>query len=544
MVFLCASWIAIALLINPTGDFPLNDDWSFGLPVEHLVTNGDLRFTNWQSQTLIGQVLWGAAFCLPDGFSFTALRISTLAIGLLGVLAVYGLARELKASHALAVAAAMLVALNPIYLGLSYSFMSDVPFAAALAGSVYFLARGLSTDRASHLLAGLALAGYSVSIRQFGMAIFLGFAVASFTKWGPSWRWIKWAVVPIVVAAMSLVAYSLALRYTGRLPDMYGQKTIGAVVIDLAHFRLGAIKVPLRVMLISLMYLGLFTLPFQALVVPPAVRSWSRSVLVWATGVVSLVAVAITWLLAHFHWLMPMTGNIVVDFGLGLRDAAGPVPHGASTPFWIAVTLSAAVGLCGLGAVVALSLSSAVAQCARFQKLDATDAVKVFLAATCLIYVLPLAMMYDLLFDRYLLPILVVLPALLLGASRSTDVPKSAWLLFTVTLSALGIFAVASTHDLLDWNRARAVAFNELTERRGIDVEETDAGFALNNLLPNRKRMQEGGVDGLVDRSKARYIICQALPTGYRAISEFDCHPWLPYAIEQLWIAEREPPTQ
>ena len=62
---------------QPVGDFPLNDDWAYGLPVEVLLRDHKLRFTDWQWASLVAQVCWGAA-CLPGGFSYTALRSPTL----------------------------------------------------------------------------------------------------------------------------------------------------------------------------------------------------------------------------------------------------------------------------------------------------------------------------------------------------------------------------------------------------------------------------------------------------------------------------------
>jgi hypothetical protein len=35
--------------------------------------------------TRVFQIVWGALFCFPFGFSYTALRISTLTLGLVGV---------------------------------------------------------------------------------------------------------------------------------------------------------------------------------------------------------------------------------------------------------------------------------------------------------------------------------------------------------------------------------------------------------------------------------------------------------------------------
>ena len=125
-VVLAAVWCVMTLLVNPVGNFPLNDDWSYGHAVQSLVERGTLRFTGWTSMPLVVQVLWGALFCFPFGFSFTVLRLSTLVLGLAGVLAAYELLCEAGSRRGLAICGALLLAVNPIYFGLSHTFMTDV----------------------------------------------------------------------------------------------------------------------------------------------------------------------------------------------------------------------------------------------------------------------------------------------------------------------------------------------------------------------------------------------------------------------------------
>ena len=139
-------WVLAALLVNPVGDFPLNDDWAYGFAVRSLVETGHLRLSGWTATNLIAQVPWGALFCLPFGFSFTALRLSTLVLGLIGVLATYGLLREARASAWLALFGSLVLAFSPIYFALSYTFMTDVPFTAVATASSWLLLRGLRRD--------------------------------------------------------------------------------------------------------------------------------------------------------------------------------------------------------------------------------------------------------------------------------------------------------------------------------------------------------------------------------------------------------------
>jgi len=73
-------WGVAEILVKPIGNFPLNDDWAWGMTVKRLVEGGGYHPTGWAGMTLITQVLWGALFCIPKGFSFNALRVSTLVL--------------------------------------------------------------------------------------------------------------------------------------------------------------------------------------------------------------------------------------------------------------------------------------------------------------------------------------------------------------------------------------------------------------------------------------------------------------------------------
>jgi 4-amino-4-deoxy-L-arabinose transferase-like glycosyltransferase len=175
---LALAWVVAAVAVQPLGDFPLNDDWAYGASVRALVEEGEFRLSDWTATNLFVQVFWGALFCLPFGFSFTALRISTIVLSLLGLVASYALLREARASKATALLGAATIGFSPVYFALSFTFMSDVPFAAVATASSWLLARGLRRDSCAAMLAGLTLAVAALLIRQIGLALFIAFGLA------------------------------------------------------------------------------------------------------------------------------------------------------------------------------------------------------------------------------------------------------------------------------------------------------------------------------------------------------------------------------
>lgn len=71
-------WGMAVMLVDYQGNFPLNDDWSYGITVKRLVEEGTFDPTAWTSMSLISQTLWGSLFCYLFGFFFEVLRLSTL----------------------------------------------------------------------------------------------------------------------------------------------------------------------------------------------------------------------------------------------------------------------------------------------------------------------------------------------------------------------------------------------------------------------------------------------------------------------------------
>jgi hypothetical protein len=97
---------------------------------------------------------------------------------LAGLIGMYFLLRHLGASSRIATFGSAIFAFNPIYLSLSYSFMTDVPFLSLMILAMLFLLRGVDLGHPAELALGLALACLSIFVRQIGLMILIGFLVA------------------------------------------------------------------------------------------------------------------------------------------------------------------------------------------------------------------------------------------------------------------------------------------------------------------------------------------------------------------------------
>ncbi len=73
-------WLICMLLIDPRGDFPLNDDWAYARSVYDLFEKGEFILVDWGAMTLVAQVYIGAFFCKIFGLSFTAVSYTHLTL--------------------------------------------------------------------------------------------------------------------------------------------------------------------------------------------------------------------------------------------------------------------------------------------------------------------------------------------------------------------------------------------------------------------------------------------------------------------------------
>ncbi len=76
---ICGIVMAVAfLLVNPFAQMPFDDDWSYAFSVRELIQSGHLIYNGWAAPLIITHVFWGALFAKIFGYSFVALRFSTL----------------------------------------------------------------------------------------------------------------------------------------------------------------------------------------------------------------------------------------------------------------------------------------------------------------------------------------------------------------------------------------------------------------------------------------------------------------------------------
>ncbi len=541
-------WLLAVLIVNPLGDFPLNDDWAMSRSVKHLLEQGDYLPTGALAMTLIMHVFWGALFCIPYGFSFTALRISTLVLSLVGVLGLYVLIRQLDRPRWLALICALTMGFNPIYFSLANTFMTDVPFTAWEILACLFFVRYLQMQKNFDLCLATTLAIVALLIRQLGLAIPMAFGVAFlFKNRFQKHSWLR-ASLPAILTAATLIVFNHWLRASGRAVGSYNLQ-LGQMV--------GKSKHPLTLPLnfahygwVMLMYLGLFLLPIFATVkFNPQTAQKKTRLAVWLAwfGLLTLTA-------GHFFLktaLMPVHLNILDSWGLGpltlcdtysLRLPDVPLLPAA---FWVVVTV---LSLFGAGLLIAIVVKEVTRLASEYRSRNISappadrhlkNTLAIFSLAGTLIYLGPL--LINGLFDRYLLTVVVLLTAFVVITLPVIEHPPVSLRYFAGILLVIAFagYAIAGTRDYLEWNRVRWAALNDLQQEK-ISPEQIDGGYEFNGwfLYDPKYHGSRHKSDWWVQDDE--YILSFGQIAGYEIHREYNYAHWMPPYEGKILVLKRE----
>ena len=227
LCLLNAWWLATCVVVGPPGNFPLNDDWSYGTTVERMFKEGRLHFGSWQSMPMLTHAIWGFAFAKTLGFSRLALRVSSMAAAWLALVSFYFLLRGLRWRRWGAFLAAGVLLVNPIFVARAQTFMTDITFLAMSLGSAacgVWALRQVQTGRfvGWWSLATLA-AVMSTRNRQLGVALPLAFGAATMLLPArgvrPRRGTATFVLVPAALCLLALAIYGICRRSSDNAGD-------------------------------------------------------------------------------------------------------------------------------------------------------------------------------------------------------------------------------------------------------------------------------------------------------------------------------------
>ena len=166
-----ALYLAAIAAVNPLRECPVLDDWAYASTVRHLLQTGEYKLDDWVAPNMPFQALWGALFCLVLGDSYVTLRLSTVALTVIGLVAFRALAREHGLSGMAANLLTLCLASSSLFFRMSLTFQTDIPFLVTLIVALFLYTRALRVMTVPAWTAAAVAGAASILTRQFGAAI-------------------------------------------------------------------------------------------------------------------------------------------------------------------------------------------------------------------------------------------------------------------------------------------------------------------------------------------------------------------------------------
>jgi hypothetical protein len=522
-VLVIAGFALPLLTLHPLQNVPYIDDWTYAWSVENFLNTGTLKILDWSNSIDVAQILWGVLFCLPAGFSFEALRLSTWVLSVFGLIGFYLLLLELGVSRRDSLIGVAILGFSPLYFLLSFTFMTDIPAITFNVWSLFCFVKYLTSGRYRWVFAASAFSILTIATRLPGLAIPGAIAALLLFHKNSGARKLPAVLVGVVVpvlCAMALIYWhSHHIEYRTDLTWVRGTPQDRT-----ANWRFGFIYFP-QWLLVTLVYalpaLGLLLAP---LAISCPKRQHFRKILVALAAVMALVAIGFVTGVASpsYHG----ANRFLADLGGSHIYVPGAVKESLSFGWNLLAGAAGALLLC-------LAVGPALSK---------TTSTHVAMLRWLLLMQLVFVVVLSLWFARYLLPLLPTLLALILAA---TPIHRPLCAAGLIGLSAM--ISVGVLHDDIQYNRALWMSVDYLLET-GAPLPRVHGGYIVNGWLQYAHRENakvNGKGDVQVEWINAEtedfdYLVSNKAEAGWLKLKEFQYGAWFG-GPGKLYVLQRQP---
>jgi Dolichyl-phosphate-mannose-protein mannosyltransferase len=500
-------------LVGGRTNVPIMDDWLYGGIVQQFLSTGRIRIPEFSAIYPIAQILWGALFCRVFGFSFGALRASTICLAAAGCFAGYATLRELGQTRTTALLVALTIALNPVFFALTFSFMTDVPFTSLLLVATWLYISGISRQSLVRWWAAGGVAVVAFLVRPVGLGIPVAAALALWRQRRPG-AWLA--------ASLASLGTMAALWFA--LPHMFGSLDFAATRLD--WLRYWTDVTPLEYAEYNLGLLLTVALPVAPLLMA---AMWSRRTALLVGGVSAALGACVLAAHERPQLLDPSQTWSLCDFAVRAL-----IEGDVSLPAWAS---RAEPLILAVGVVLAAALVVGAARWWReHERARRPELVAVAVGAAQLGLV-NLLWLYN---DRYYL---VLLPAAAFLATRLGRVKPA---VAACLLAVWAFVAVSGTRDAIAFNAAVASAAGRL-EASGVAPADIDAGYVSNGwrLYLHPERLPAGSdrrddvpfVTG--GKTPPPYAVSNTVPPGATVLDTILLPDAVWQATDRIYVVKR-----
>lgn len=523
LILLIGIFIGCEVVVDPYGDFPLNDDWSYALAIKHFYATGEINPGKFPAMSLCTQILWGYMFTKVFGFTFMALRLSTIVSAIIGLVFIYKLTFQIGRHAKVSALACLVLLFNPIFFNLTNTFMTDVHFNTILIVCIYYMYNYFNNPRLAYYLLFTFFSVALVLLRQYGIILPACFFIASFFGSNMKKKQILLGVVPFVFTLVTLKIYENYL--SGILPRHAAYMFSGNTDLLSSSFWFKFIE-NLNVRgKETVMILLEFSMPFILVFLPSLMQNLGRRLVL----IVFLTDLLVFYILykAPGEGLGGIFYNMIVGPETFYESFTG-ARHNVSDSFGFILTglkiISGFISLFGISMCI-LRINTKE----KLKRYLRPDLVCLILLIISYIFMIINTISY---FDRYLIPLfaLIIILFAYLTVGKLNLIP-----LALIPLAFWAYVSVLGTKDYLELNRKRWEAYQNLRQQQGAHRDEINGGFEVNCWYEG-----EGvGWKDIMDLSKFRYLIQFNNEAGFKKLQSYPFQRYLPYKTDTIFVFEK-----
>lgn len=518
-------FVLAEIVVQPFGDFPLNDDWAYAKPVIGMLNGQKFSIGECPAMTLVTHLVWGFVFVKAGGFSFELLRLSTMVASFIGIVVLFSMLRRITSSSLLSFVGALTYLFVPMYFNLTNTYMTDITFSTILILGVNSAMGYFQNGSKVHLIAVYVFSFMLVFTRQYGIILPFSFLLVSIIQKHERKLALWIGLVSCALILFSLKQYEAYLHTV--LPDYASYKYSGEISPLQSKFWITLFK-NIRdrhatVALQSIIYLS----PFAMVFFFPLLRGLRFLKLV----ILCFVAGALVFVVFHKE-PFPM-GNVLSNVNLGTetfyeslsQETVNRLPHTRSETYERWCNRSMLLGMTAMLVLISVFLwrHRSIVKQGLFSNPLRLMLVLLFLFYTLLIFVT------ESYFDRYHLPLILIG---ILMVSFISKVCEPYLMPGVTVLILMSYVSMAGTKDYFTLQNKKWEACAFLQKQHGAGPDIVNAGYEYNGW--NESKPSAWYL--FLFLKQYHYLVQYSPEPGFRLYRSYEFQRYFPYKRDKINI--------
>lgn len=462
-------YLIVELWINPSGEYTINDDWSYCKAIENYENTGNLIFSKYIAVPFILQFYIGVLISKLFGFSFFILRVPSIIALIISGIFLDKTLKEFSLSFKSRLFSILILFFNPLIFSLSSTFMPEMFTICFLTIAIWSIIKLKQSKFELKYYIILILSSILLTFtRQTGLLIPLSFGFVSILVEPKNIKSYFVAILPFLISFSLLKTYELIMIYNNTLPLNFNLQLNNILKYFKGKPTNSLIVVSLFIVT-SFTTLGCFLLP----IIIPKTKFIFKLIInnKIYLSIVLLFNIAILLKVLFTVWYTPFVGNMFWSKGIG-----PVIINGFNSDKWIFIQGYSKYFYAFLSLLGGVSFS--------FLMVYVTDQILTdFKSLKNQLRLISLLITFGYIFlvslnyanDRYMLFLIPLLIPITLSKNDKIINPTS---LFLLTL--LSGYTILCTKDYFAFHNARGKAINHLINDLKIEPKNIDGGFEFN----------------------------------------------------------------